>query len=400
MGCEKKAAILIKPKKTLALVKKADTIAAVISVMKPYSDLVLDTSFALQSAYGTKSVLFNSDGSRLYALNLEELSVYEFDRGQRKKMREFKFKPTIGEGWSYENAHKIISYQEKPVEAAISNHDSILWVSLHNAEGIVPILLNDVSRMKSRDSLSKELHVVYTNGAVSDTIFTPLIKTGKTPKVIAVDANSRNLLVSNWHSHTTSILSIDPAQSPYAHLLRNVSMGAIPRGILVDNLHNKSYVALMGGSQINVINTNNWEQEAPIKVASNPRHLVMDNKGRLFVSYNMLSQVACIDPVTGQTLFSASTESHPRTIVLSKNSKFLFVTCYKGNKLDVFKIGDNGFTKIYSLDSKGSPVGVDVFEDDNTLEAWVCNYTIGAIKVFKFQKQQDELNLAVIKKKK
>ncbi|MNS27859.1 hypothetical protein D3C72_598200 [compost metagenome] len=67
--------------------------------------------------------------------------------------------------------------------------------------------------------------------------------------------------------------------------------------------------------------------------------------------------------------------------------------------MDVFKIVDNGLVKIYSLDSKGRPVGVDIFEDDDTLEAWVCNYTIGTIKVFKFQKHQDELNLAITKKK-
>lgn len=339
----------------------------------------------------------------MYALNLEGLSVYEFDQQEKRVLREFRFKPTIGEGWSYEDAKKIISYKEKPVEAAISNHDSILWVSLHNAEGIVPILLNDIPKMKAlhpeRDSLQKEVKVIYTNDATPDTIYCPLIKTGKTPKVIVADKKSQYLLVSNWHSHSTSVLTIDPDHFPFAYLLKNISMGAIPRGIVVDNNNERSFVAIMGGARINVVNMKTWENEPPINVASNPRHLVMDTKGRLFVSYNMLSEVACIDPLTGQTLFTAKTESHPRTIILSKNGQFLFVTCYKGNKLDVFKIVDNGLVKIYSLDSKGRPVGVDIFEDDDTLEAWVCNYTIGTIKVFKFQKHQDELNLAITKKK-
>jgi len=91
----------------------------------------------LRAAPGTKSVLFNADGSKLYAMNLEGLSIYEFDRASRKVIRQFRFKPTKGTGWDYEKDTTIPSIQEKPVEACLSHHDKILWVSLHNAEGIV-----------------------------------------------------------------------------------------------------------------------------------------------------------------------------------------------------------------------------------------------------------------------
>ena len=42
---------------------------------------------------GTKSVIFNATGSKLYAMNLEGMSVYEFDQSSRKLTREFKFTP-------------------------------------------------------------------------------------------------------------------------------------------------------------------------------------------------------------------------------------------------------------------------------------------------------------------
>ena len=105
----------------------------------PYTNLEYEKTEVLNAAPGTKSVLFNGEGTKLYAMNLEGMSVYEFDQSTKNVTREFKFKPTRGTGWDYEKDKPIASYQEKPVEACLSHNDKILWVSLHNAEGIVPI---------------------------------------------------------------------------------------------------------------------------------------------------------------------------------------------------------------------------------------------------------------------
>jgi DNA-binding beta-propeller fold protein YncE len=175
--------------------------------------------------------------------------------------------------------------------------------------------------------------------------------------------------------------------APYGKLVKNIPVTAIPRGIAVDDKNNKSYIAIMGGKTITVVDNQTWKIEKDIQVASTPRHIVMDTSGHLFVSYNSLAKIGCIDAATGKTLFSIATNAEPRTIVLSKNYKFLFVTCYKGNTVDVFKVNSNSFTKLYSLECKGKPVGVDIHENENKLEAWVCNYVGGNLKVFSFKKQ-------------
>ena len=116
----------------------------------------------ITSASGTKSVLFNSKGTKLYAMNLEGMSVYEFDRSSRKILREFKFRPTKGTGWDYEADTAIASFEEKPVEACFSNNDKILWVSLHNAGGIVPIIVDSFQLYpKKADSTDKHITVSY-----------------------------------------------------------------------------------------------------------------------------------------------------------------------------------------------------------------------------------------------
>lgn len=359
-------------------------------LLKPYSEIEFEKKEVLVSAPGTKSVIFNSSGSKLYAMNLEGMSVYEFDQPSRKIAREFRFTPTRGMGWDYAKSRPIPSFQEKPVEACFSHGDSILWVSLHNAEGIVPIWVNDFSKnnaVTTAEQKTKPVTVLYPSTQKKDSFRVPLIETGKTPKVIAQTADSKFLLVSNWHSRTVSVLEMDAAAYPYGKVISTVPVSAIPRGIAVDDKNKKSFVAIMGGSSLAVLNNDTWKSDTIVNVWSSPRHIVMDTSGHLFVSYNSLNTIACLDAATGKSLFTASTHSQPRTIVLSKNHRFIFVTCYTGDMVDVYKINSDNFEKLASLPCPGHPVGVDVFEDDNKLEAWVCSYGNGAINVYSFKKK-------------
>jgi DNA-binding beta-propeller fold protein YncE len=384
------------------LVAKADTTLPVsvkdssVPGYKPYSSLEFSKVELLKAAPGTKSVLFNTTGSMLYAMNLEGMSVYEFDQPTKKVVREFKFKPTKGTGWDYVKDKPIPSYEEKPVEACLTHDDKILWISLHNAEGIVPVWIDSINanlpatRLYTNEpgkQAVKKVTVIYPNSTQKDSFYVPLIKTGKTPKIISKTADSKYLLVSNWHSYNVSVLEMNKELYPFGKVISTVPVSSIPRGIVVDDKANRSFVAIMGGATISVINNTVWMKETDINVESNPRHIVMDTSGHLFVSYNKLAKIACIEAETGKSLFTAPTHAQPRTIILSKNHKFLFVTCYSSDFVEVFKINDNSFEKVASLPCKGHPVGVDVFEDNDKLEAWVCSYSNGSISVFSFNKK-------------
>jgi DNA-binding beta-propeller fold protein YncE len=332
-----------------------DTIKDTTIHSKKQVNLIFEKVEQINASWGTKSVLFNTNGTKLYAMNLEGMSVFEFNQATKKITKEFKFSPTKGMGWDYTTHTSVPSYQEKPVEACFSNNDKILWVSLHNAAGIVPIRLDSTILKKANNS--KKIYTINKYNQKKDSTFIPLITTGNTPKVIAKTSNDKFLLVSNWHSNTISVLSLQDSLSPFGKVIQSIKMSAIPRGIAIDDKKNKSYIAIMGGNSISVIDNNTWKIEKELQVASNPRHIILDSLGRLFVSFNSLGQIACIDPSSGKTLFKVNTNAQPRTIVLSKNQNFLFVTCYSSNMVDVFKINNNSFTKIYSLNCKGKPVG-------------------------------------------
>src|SRR5687768_5158485 len=301
-----------------------DTIR-VLPSLKPYTRLIFHKTEHIQAAPGTKSVLFNKTGQKLYAMNLEGMSIYEFDQASRLIQREFKFKPTEGTGWDYETNKPMPSFEEKPVEACLSHDDRLLWVSLHNAASIVPIPTEPIISYREDTSTitkQKKIYIEYTGSAGKDSIQVPVIATGLTPKIIARTADSKHLLVSNWHSHSVSVLATDTAAFPYAKTVSTLPVSAKPRGIVVDDQRKKSYVAIMGGASITVINNDTWKKEADIPVASNPRHIVLTDSGRLLVSYNRLARIACIDPISRKTLFTAGTHAQPRTIALSKNNKF------------------------------------------------------------------------------
>ncbi|HKC35617.1 MAG TPA: hypothetical protein VKB95_06125, partial [Chitinophagaceae bacterium] len=202
---------------------------------RPYSSLeYIKKPELLRAAPGTKSVLFNTDGSKLYAMNLEGLSIYEFDRALRKVTRQFKFKPTKGTGWDYERDTIIPSIQEKPVEACLTHDDNILWVSLHNAEGIVPIRLDSLSANLSTISANlsgghgdkkqenKRVRVLYPGSSRKDSFDVPLIRTGKTPKIISRTGDNKYLLVSNWHSYTVSVIEINKDFYPYGKVISTI----------------------------------------------------------------------------------------------------------------------------------------------------------------------------------
>jgi DNA-binding beta-propeller fold protein YncE len=377
-------------KDTILKVKAANDSIPVLPLLRPYANIEYEKKEVLTAAGGTKSVLFNSTGSKLYAMNLEGMSVYEFDQVSRKLTREFKFTPTRGMGWDYNKSRPIASFQEKPVEACFSHDDKILWVSLHNADGIVPIWVTDFSKnnaVTTAEQKTKPVTVIYPGTSKKDSFRVPLIETGKTPKVISRTADSKHLLVSNWHSRNNSVLEMDDTKMPYGKVISTIPVTAIPRGIVVDDKNNKSYIAIMGGASIVRVDNSTWKQDSVLNVWSSPRHVVMDTSGHIFVSYNSLGTIACLDAATGQSLFTAKTHAQPRTIVLSKNHKFIFVTCYSSDYVDVYKINQDNFEKVASLPCGGHPVGVDVFESNDKLEAWVCSYASGSISIYSFKKK-------------
>jgi len=352
---------------------------------------------SFDTGYGTKSVVIDKAQRFLYSMNLETKCVYQFAIQPDASLRlasKLDFVPTKAEGFDYRKGTKSKSFAEKPVEGCLTHNDRFLWVSLHNAGGVVVWDLKRESNAKnlkisSQDSLKYKPGVLTTldkddRVTARDSVWLPLFKTGKTPKVIAAlegKGLSPKLFVANWHSDNVSILDIAGNDPSKWHKIKDLPTGHIPRGMTLSHDEKTLFVAQMGGSSLTKVSMDSLAISGAISTPVNPRHVV-ERGNMLYVSINQGCRVIKYDALTGEKMAEAKTLPSPRTIVLSPDGALLFVTCYQSNALQVFRAKD--LSLLGSYPSTARPVTVDVTQHGDTVTAYTGNYTTARIKQFTF----------------
>jgi hypothetical protein len=373
---------------------------------EPPAPLELLKQEVLPTGGGVKSLIMNSDSSNVYSINLEGMSVFEFDREKREIERKLVFIPHKGKGFNYKKNTWITSYQEKPVEACLTHNDRFLWISLHNAGGVAVWDLEGVdtyvpgrpfkeawlyerapaedgdnppdSETNKRPDSNKD----NKSDFIKRKIRLLLIETGKTPKVITGSPDGKHLFVANWHSNSVSAIKIDSPEPEDWKKIKDFKPFIIPRGLAVSPDSSRLYIAQMGSNVVSAIDLEKMEKAGEIKSGANPRHIIVDGPF-LYASLNKISKLVKIDPATGDVLLRANTCAMPRTIALSGDGKILFAACYRGNAVQAFS--SDGLSLLGSWESGEHPVAVATYQKDDLLEAWVGNYTSGSLYVFTFK---------------
>ena len=352
-------------------------------------NLILQKSETITSAMGIKSVVMNSARSKVYAMNLEDRSVFEFKRNNRKLLRKIIFLPTKGQGYNYAKKKWFPSYQEKPVEACLTHNDKYLWISLHNAGGVVIWDLTGGSTYVEGKPYKEAWYYEYSTNVPRKILKKKKvkllwIKTGKTPKIITSTPNGQYLFVANWHSSSVSVINITSATPKNWSIIKTLKTGPIPRGLLVSPDSQFLYIGQMGSDYISIVNLNTFQKTQNIKVGINPRHMVM-YKGDLFVSLNLSAKLLKVNPISRKIIKSVKTFRKPRTIALTEDGQYIFSVSYLDNYLQVFSTDD--LHLIGNWRSAVHPVGIAVYQNESTIEAWVANYSSGTIKIFTFTEQ-------------
>ncbi|MBX2840447.1 MAG: YncE family protein [Flammeovirgaceae bacterium] len=332
-----------------------------------------------------KSILFDNSHTFIYTLNLEGMSVTEFNRTTKAVTRTLKFYPNQAKGYNYEKHFWYNSIAEKPVEGCISHDGKYLWISLHNAGGVVA--WNLAGEENTDNVPGKDAAIIYADGR-KEAVKLPFFETGKTPKSILKGKDSEEVYVTNWHDNSVSVLNTSSLDPQEWEKVTDVSTGAVPRGMALNQEQTRLFVSNMGSGNINVYDTKEFELEETFAVGSTPRHLITTDK-YLFASLSSPEKLLKVDLKTLETIQSTSTDDDPRTITFSNDSSIIFVTCYAGQVLQAFSAAD--LSLLGSWESKGKPVGVDIFQEGNKLEAWVCNYTASTINIFTLEVEYEEI---------
>lgn len=336
-----------------------------------------------KTCWGVKAIIASKDDSRFYSINLEGLSVYEFNRDTKKILRKLVFVANPGKGFNYNKKEWFDSYQEKPVEALFTHEGRYLWLSLHNAGGVVVWdLEDDDTFIEGRPFKEAWLHDMSSGSPSKKKIRLLWIKTNTTPKVIAATPDEKYLFVSNWHSNTVSVLDISSSSPKDWVEIKELGPSPIPRGMVASADSRLLYLGQMGSDHISVIDLENFKKLRSINVGINPRHLIRFGD-YIYCSLNLGAKLVKIDTTTEKVIQKTSTGRSPRTISITKDGKYIFVTCYNENQLQAFDA--DSLQLIGSWESNGHPVAAEVFQDGDFIEVWVGNHTHGTVKVFTFK---------------
>jgi YVTN family beta-propeller protein len=334
-----------------------------------------------EGAGAPKSVEISPDGSYAAVMNLEGMDFWLISTTTLEIMKKAQFFKTPAQGWDYKTRTPVPSYAQKPVECAFSENGRLLWISLHNAEGITVYDTEETLVVPDQMPYERLRITDYINQRSYEQRVIK-INTGKTPKIISVTPDGRYALVANWHSNSISV--VDTQQYRTIKEIRlGGSKGYIPRGIAISSDSQKAYVANMGGGTISVIDLTALEVIADIPATANPRHIILSKDQRtLYISDNILGKLLAFDLIDKKIMHEVSIGKMARTIALSPDEKYLFGVSHDEGKLVV--VDTANFEIIYKKDFP-FPMGLAVTPDGRQL--WVTSYRMGMIGVYEIVDQ-------------
>ena len=259
-------------------------------------------------------------------------------------------------------------YKGAPVEGAYSPDGKYLYVTNYAMYGkgysreghdtCSPVSGYDTSFLYRINLANYEIDNVYPVGSV--------------PKVVEVTPDNKFVLVSNWCSYDLKVISVDSQKT-----VKTIKIGRYPRGIAVSNDSKFAYVAEMGGSQIHVINLENFSVSY-IPIGSNPRAIVLSpDNSMMYVTMNLSGKVASWDLVNNKAGKSVKTGKSARSLAISSDGTALFVVNFVSDTIS--KVRTSDMKVVQNIKVCNEPIGITY--DSPTSRTWVACYG-GAIKIF------------------
>jgi len=259
-------------------------------------------------------------------------------------------------------------YKGAPVEGAYSPDGKYLYVTNYAMYGkgysreghdtCSPASGYDTSFLYRINLANYEIDNVYPVGSV--------------PKVVEVTPDNKFVLVSNWCSYDLKVISVDSQKT-----VKTIKIGRYPRGIAVSNDSKFAYVAEMGGSQIHVINLENFSVSY-IPIGSNPRAIILSpDNSMMYVTMNLSGKVASWDLVNNKAGKSVKTGKSARSLAISDDGTALFVVNFVSDTIS--KVRTSDMKIVQNIKVCNEPIGITY--DSPTSRTWVACYG-GAIKIF------------------
>lgn len=327
----------------------------------------------IQGAISPKSVVASPDGY-VTAQNMmyrHTVTVYDKDHDLVRTISDRVVPSRFGYGrWKR-------PVQGAPVEAAFSPDGRYLWVSNYamHGPGFGPEGTDTCTPASGFDR--SFLYRVRTSTWTIDDV----VLVGVVPKYVQPTNDGRFVLATNWCSWDLSI--VDTATMKQ---VARVPLGRYPRGIAVSPDDSRAYIAVMGSSDVAVVDLPRALRRQPKSrvvswirgVGASPRHVNLSPDGRyLYVTLNGAGTVAKVDTRRRAVVRRVRTGQQPRSAVLSPDGTALFVVNYASSTVSRVRTRDMVEVETVAVDHH--PIGITYSETGK--EIWVASY-VGSITVF------------------
>lgn len=268
------------------------------------------------------------------------------------------------------------TYKGAPVEGVFTNDGNYLWVSNYHmtGEGFENPGCDDCSGNEFDNSY---LYKINTTTFKIEAI----VEVGSVPKYLALSANEKWLLVSNWVSSDVSIIDVETEKE-----IKRLHVGTHPRGITITTDESTAFVTLMGSNKLAQIDLNNFEVIYTEKLGKAPRSVLFaNNDSTLYVTLNNENKVVEYNRYSGEKRY-CSTLAGPRSMVISPNEKYLYLVNYFDQSFS--KISTDSMQVLAEIKTGDKPIGI--CGNWNKAEIWVACYS-GKIEVFRDFELEQEL---------
>lgn len=198
------------------------------------------------------------------------------------------------------------------------------------------------------------------------------IEVGAVPKFVAITPDQKKVVISNWCDFTISI--IDRATAEQTKVIK---LAAQPRGIVIMPDNKTAYVAAMYGNKVFRVNMETGAHHVILAV-NRPRHLVLSPDSKtLYLAASGTDKVYKIDTATDKVVSQVVSGREPRSMTISQDGTALYVVNYFGKSASKITTADMKVVQTVPTDS--SPIGITY--DDATHQVWVACYG-GSLIVF------------------
>lgn len=154
------------------------------------------------------------------------------------------------------------------------------------------------------------------------------------PFWLALSLDEKRLYVSNWGDNTVSVIDIDTES-----VISNIEVGKNPEGLVLSIDGRYLYVANSDTDSVSVIDVSKNEVLKTIKLneegmpfGTSPTTMDISKDGKyLFVAEAMLNSISVIDTNTNQLIGRFPVGFYPVRVIVSDDSKNIYVLNAKGN---------------------------------------------------------------------